>query len=221
MAELAPNVGDQGALSRGDGVFVAAWDNALGLAWESFRAGTTPVGAVVVSAGGSIVAAGRGRRYEASGPPGQLAGSHIAHAEINALEQLSSQRHWEDHRLLTKLEPCGMCHGAAIQANIGALMFAGPDPYGGTATLRFGSPKSRRRSLAITGPLADARGAFATLLHLVWLMQKAGTEHIVALHKQTMPAFTAYATDVESELATASAAGDYATAFAVAVAAPW
>jgi hypothetical protein len=30
---------------------------------------------------GSVVAAGRGRRYELTGPQGQLAGTHIAHAE--------------------------------------------------------------------------------------------------------------------------------------------
>lgn len=201
-------------------IFLAGWDHALGLAWESFRAGTTPVGAVVVSAAGSVVAAGRGRRYEPSGPPGQLADAHIAHAEINALAQLSSDRHWEDHCLLTTLEPCGMCHGAAIQASVGALMFAGLDPYGGTATLRFASPQSARRSLVVAGPLTDARGVFATLLHLVWLMQKGGADHIIALHQQKMPKLSAYARDVQPDLLTVSAADDYTKAFAIAEAAP-
>jgi NAD(P)-dependent dehydrogenase (short-subunit alcohol dehydrogenase family) len=31
----------------------------------------------------------------------QLAGSHIAHGEINALAQLTADRHYEDHALLT------------------------------------------------------------------------------------------------------------------------
>jgi tRNA(adenine34) deaminase len=97
------------------------WERALELAWEAFCANTTPVGAVVVSAAGDIVAEGRGRRYEPAGPPGQLAGSQIAHAEINALAQLTSDRHYEDHALLTTLEPCGMCHGAAVQASVGSL----------------------------------------------------------------------------------------------------
>jgi tRNA(Arg) A34 adenosine deaminase TadA len=97
-----------------------AWDRALDLAWDAFCAGTTPVGAVVIDAAGAIVAEGRGRRYEPAAPPGQLAGTHVAHAELNALAQLGADRHYEDHALLTTLEPCGMCHGAAIQASIGA-----------------------------------------------------------------------------------------------------
>jgi tRNA(Arg) A34 adenosine deaminase TadA len=58
-----------------------AWTRALELAWEAFRGRTTPVGAVVVDAAGAIAAEGRGRRYEQAGPPRQLAGTHIAHAE--------------------------------------------------------------------------------------------------------------------------------------------
>jgi tRNA(Arg) A34 adenosine deaminase TadA len=95
-----------------------AWEQALRLAWEAFRAQTTPVGAVLVDRAGAVVAAGRGRRYEAMAPPGQLAGTHIAHAEVNALAQLSAQRHWADTLLLTSLEPCVMCHGAAIQSAV-------------------------------------------------------------------------------------------------------
>ena len=47
------------------------WERALELAWDAFRGQTTPVGAVVVDAGGAVVAEGRGRRYEKAGPPGQ------------------------------------------------------------------------------------------------------------------------------------------------------
>ncbi|MGH3259123.1 MAG: hypothetical protein ACRDOU_27620 [Streptosporangiaceae bacterium] len=41
-----------------------AWQRALEQAWQSFLAGTTPVGAVVTDSLGEIVAEGRGRRYE-------------------------------------------------------------------------------------------------------------------------------------------------------------
>ena len=115
-----------------------AWERTLDLAWDAFCAGTTPVGAVVIDAAGAIVAEGRGRRYEPAAPPGQLAGTHVAHAELNALAQLGADRHYEDHALLTTLEPCGMCHGAAVQATVGSLAYAGSDPYGGTGDLVFG-----------------------------------------------------------------------------------
>ena len=93
-----------------------AWGRALELAWQSFVAGTTPVGAVVTDRGGDIVAEGRGRRYEhQDGTRGHLAYCHIAHAEINALAQLPPTRHYEDYSLLTTLEPCCMCVGAATR----------------------------------------------------------------------------------------------------------
>jgi tRNA(Arg) A34 adenosine deaminase TadA len=107
-------------------------------------------GAVVVNGSGAVAAEGRGRRYEPSGPGGQLAGSHIAHAEINALAQLRAGRHYEDHLLLTTLEPCGMCHGAAVQATVGGVRYAGSDPYGGTGSLVFGTPQAQRRRLTVT-----------------------------------------------------------------------
>ncbi|MGH3503305.1 MAG: deaminase [Nocardioidaceae bacterium] len=197
-----------------------AWNRALTLAWEAFRAGTTPVGAVVTSADGSIVAAGRGRRYEPTGPAGELANVHIAHAEINALARLDTSRHWEDHRLLTTLEPCGMCHGAAVQATLGAVSFAGPDPYGGTATLTWDCPQPSRRPLEITGPLPDSRGAFATLLHIVWLMER-GADHVVAEHSKAIPDFTDYAMAIRPDLVAAAVHDDYPAAWDLCVKAPW
>jgi tRNA(Arg) A34 adenosine deaminase TadA len=171
----------------------AAWERALELAWESFRAGTTPVGAVVVNGAGVRVAEGRGRRYEAAGPPGQLAGSDIAHAEVNALAQLAAGRRHDDHVLLTTLEPCGMCHGAAIQAGVGALRYAGADPYGGTGSLAFGTPQSERRRLAVLGPLDDHRGRLAELLHILWLVARPAGPHVLAAQRAGLPELTGVA----------------------------
>lgn len=167
-----------------------AWARTLELAWDAFCASTTPVGAVVVNADGAIVTEGRGRRYEPAGPPGQLAGSHIAHAEINALARLGADRHYETHTLLTTLEPCGMCHGAAVQATVGVLAYAGADPYGGTGDLVFGTPQARRRSLRVTGPLPDERGRLAELLHIVWLLQMPAGRHVLAAQQAALPAQT-------------------------------
>jgi hypothetical protein len=75
-----------------------AWQRALEQAWQSFLAGTTPVGAVVADSLGEIVAEGRGRRYEDAAGGRQLTYCHIAHAEINALALLPPVRHYEDLR---------------------------------------------------------------------------------------------------------------------------
>lgn len=162
-----------------------AWRRALELAWESFVAGTTPVGAVVTDAAGEIVGAGRGRRYEQpDGSFGQLAYCHVAHAEINALAQLPPTRHYEDHILLTTLEPCCMCVGAAVQSTITRVHFAGSDPYAGASHLRVDTPQARRRPLVITGPLADMRGQFAELLHIRWLLEQGASRPVLAAQER-------------------------------------
>jgi hypothetical protein len=59
------------------GALSQAWELALRLAREGCRAQTTPVGAMLVDAGGAVIAAGRGRRYETTALAGQLAGTTI------------------------------------------------------------------------------------------------------------------------------------------------
>jgi tRNA(Arg) A34 adenosine deaminase TadA len=196
-----------------------AWDVALRLAWDAARARTTPVGAVVVDGAGVIIATGRGRRYEATEVAGQLAGSHIAHAEVNALAQLSSQRYWHDAALLTTLEPCAMCHGAAIQASVARVFFAGRDPYGGTAGMRFGSPQARRRELIIDGPLPGVLGALAEMLHIAFMVQR-GTAHVVAAQRAAIPQLTCYTEHVSSRLSEAIEKDDYQSALGLAAQAP-
>lgn len=92
---------------------VAAWDELGGawrrtfeLAWEAHGRGTIPVGAVIAAPDGEIVAEGRNRIFEGRAPAGELAGTRLAHAEVNALAHLDLSRRWEDHTLYTSLEPC-------------------------------------------------------------------------------------------------------------------
>lgn len=104
----------------------------------------------------------------------QLVHSRIAHAEITALALLPPTRSYsyEDHRLLTTLEPCCMCLGRAVQSTITTLHYAAPDPYAGSSGLVIDSPQARRRPLTIRGPLRDRLGVFAELLHLAWLLDQ-------------------------------------------------
>jgi tRNA(Arg) A34 adenosine deaminase TadA len=203
-----------------DEVLYRGWEQALRLAWDAFRAQTTPVGAVIVNRTGAIVAAGRGRRYETTAPDGQLAGTHVAHAEINALAQLSAQRHWEDALLLTSLEPCVMCHGAAIQSAVAGFYFAGRDPYAGSANLQFQMPQARRRAFVVKGPLAGPRGAFAEMLHIAFLLRRNASSHVVAVQRSALPRMTSYTEDVQSQLQDAVRRDDYRSAVDLAASAP-
>jgi tRNA(Arg) A34 adenosine deaminase TadA len=164
-----------------------AWQRALDQAWQSFLAGTTPVGAVVTDPVGEIVAEGRGRRYENADGGRQLAYCHIAHAEINALALLPPGRHYEDHILLTTLEPCCMCLGAAVQATLTRLHFAGRDPYAGASGLVVDTPQARRRPLAVTGPLAGRPGRFAELLHVRWLLDVRAADPVLDVQRRGIP----------------------------------
>src|SRR5919202_6264536 len=84
------------------------WRSCFLLAWEAFQAGSIPVGAVLVDTNGEIVRFGRNRSNEKAGPVGQVVGSYIAHAEINALPTLPPGD-YRDYSLYTSLEPCFLC----------------------------------------------------------------------------------------------------------------
>jgi len=49
---------------------------------------------------------GRNRITESSAPEGQIFGSRVAHAEVNALVQLGLERGYFECTLWTTLEPC-------------------------------------------------------------------------------------------------------------------
>jgi tRNA(adenine34) deaminase len=64
------------------------WQACLDEAWASWARGSAGVGAVITDAVGSIVARGRNRMLEQPTEPGMLAGTSLAHAEMNALAQV-------------------------------------------------------------------------------------------------------------------------------------
>ncbi|MEX0666664.1 MAG: deaminase [Acidimicrobiia bacterium] len=143
------------------------WQEAFKLAWESLLAGSPPVGAVVMGTDGAIVARGRSRRSEPLAPPGQLAGSRLAHAEVNALAQLPVDG-TRDHVLLVTLEPCFLCVAAAAMSHVRAVEFAGIDPiWRFLQDLPSTHPALQERWFAVDGPMPGPFGLFASLLPLL------------------------------------------------------
>ena len=143
------------------------WRLALDLAWEGLGAGAVPVGAVVLDGSGNMVTNGRGRSFETSAPPGQLCGSRIAHAEINALAQLEGDGFYEDHELLTTVEPCPLCMGAALMTGLGTVVYAFEDPYGGGRTMTIDNVRSARTTMRVEqGPHRMVRMLSALMVFL-------------------------------------------------------
>ena len=102
----------------------------MDLALEEAKAagarGEVPIGAVVVSPDGMVLARAGNRTLELRDP--------MAHAELLAIREACAQLKSErlvDCDLYVTLEPCAMCAGAISFARIRRLYFGAPDPKGG------------------------------------------------------------------------------------------
>ena len=129
------------------------WRICLEEAWEAYRAGSLPIGAVIVDEGGAIVARGRNRIFEADGPTGLLFGNPLAHAETNAL--LAFHRLGRDGGgcvLYTTTEPCPLCVGGSYMSRVRSIRFASRDPWAGGTHLVDASPYLSRAGSWIQGP---------------------------------------------------------------------
>ena len=111
-----------------------------------------PVGAVVLREG-QIIAARHNER--------ELTGDPTAHAELLALRDAAREvGHWRlnDCSLFVTLEPCTMCAGACVNARLGRLVYATPDPKAGACMSNFGIHDGHvlnHRIPTTTGPCAD------------------------------------------------------------------
>ena len=100
---------------------------AIALAQSAGEAGEVPVGAAIVDANNTLIAAAENRRERDKDP--------TAHAEILALRaagQALQTWHLNDCTLYVTLEPCPMCAGAIVLARIGLLVYGADDPKTGT-----------------------------------------------------------------------------------------
>ena len=100
----------------------------LDLAWQACAAGTVGVGAVITDAQGNQIAEG-GNQLWVHGDAGPLARNRLAHAENNALARLDIDVDLRDATLWTSLEPCIMCAGSLVLANVGRVRVLAEDDF--------------------------------------------------------------------------------------------
>jgi len=111
--------------------FTASDLAALGLALEvagSTPAEDVPIGAVVLSPSGDVIASATNEREVAHDP--------TAHAEVLALRRAGGALGtWQltGCTLAVTLEPCPMCAGAAVLARVARVVFGAWDPKAGAA----------------------------------------------------------------------------------------
>jgi tRNA(adenine34) deaminase len=136
-------------------------DEAIALALSEAKAaaerGEVPVGAVLLSADGALLASDGNRIVERRDP--------TAHAEQLVLRSGASRLGNErltGTTLYVSLEPCAMCAGAISLARVGRLVFAAEDPKGG-AILHgpkfFEQPTCHHRPVVTRAGDAAAAGA--------------------------------------------------------------
>ena len=112
---------------------------ALREAEAALAAGEVPVGAVVISAQGAVLATGHNLR--------RLNADPTAHAEVLALRRAGAVlRDWQltGCTLVVTLEPCTMCAGAVVLARIQRLVFGAWDDKAGAAGSLWDVVRDRR-----------------------------------------------------------------------------
>ena len=128
-------------------------EQALACAREAEVAGEVPVGAVLVDAGGAVVA------RAANAPIAR--NDATAHAEMLALR--AAGRAFANYRLpgcvlYVTLEPCAMCVGALVHARIARIVYGAPDPKTGACGSVFDlatNPKLNHQIAVVGGVLGE------------------------------------------------------------------
>src|SRR5919202_4766636 len=132
MPDAAPLPGELAGLD-----VMAYMRDALVEAEAAGRAGEVPIGAVLV-VDGVVVSRGRARR--------RATRSQLMHAEMQALLHGGDPlwERYDDAGLVTTLEPCPMCLGAIVMADVPHVVFALPDAVAGSQRLVDTVPYIRR-----------------------------------------------------------------------------
>ena len=126
---------------------------ALAQAELAGSAGDVPIGAVVLSASGDVVAGGHNVREHDADPTG--------HAEVVALRAAArtiGEWRLSGCTLVVTLEPCTMCAGAAVLARVDRIVFGAYDEKAGAAGSLWDVVRDRRlnhRPEVVGGVLAE------------------------------------------------------------------
>jgi tRNA(adenine34) deaminase len=119
--------------------------------------GEVPVGAVVVSAAGELLARAHNRRERDQDP--------LAHAELlvlGAAARAAGSWRLAGATLYVTLEPCAMCAGAIVLARVARVVYGAADPkagFCGSLGDLVRDPRLNHRADVVAGVEAEACGA--------------------------------------------------------------
>lgn len=132
------------------------WYACLEEAWAGYCAGSQAIGAVWTDAEGEIRYRGRNRIGEAHAPPPFLAGTRLAHAEVNVLVQVAAENREQmaTGHLYTTMEPCPLCVGAITMSGVRRVTFAAYDHGAGATAWIAQFPYMARKQIQVSGPVS-------------------------------------------------------------------
>jgi tRNA(Arg) A34 adenosine deaminase TadA len=135
---------------------------------------------------GEVVSRARNRTFD-DPRNGHLGGSRLAHAKVNALVALTSERTYEGFTLYTSLEPCHLCLSATIAVRIGTLRYAASEPYAGAVGKLLPSADHEAHPLKVEGPLSGAPGGLPELLRLAHCLLRAPSGGVASFYRSFKP----------------------------------
>jgi tRNA(Arg) A34 adenosine deaminase TadA len=113
--------------------YAEIWNECLGIAITAFNHGSMGISAIVTDTNFQIISRGRNHLSLNDDSKNQIYGSSVAHAEINAINNLKQKSlAGKDLILFTTVEPCPMCMGAIIMSRIRNVIIASKDPHAGS-----------------------------------------------------------------------------------------
>jgi tRNA(Arg) A34 adenosine deaminase TadA len=149
-----------------------AW-RALERALDALRAGGLPCGACLVDSDGNVIAEGRNHAYDPASGSDLLEQTPLAHAELNVLARVSSDRDLGRDTLWSTQQPCSMCMAAIQFCGVGKTRYLAADPaFLGTDDIRAGKIVDPTVDDPTLGPWA----VLATLMFLHPAIERGGVK---------------------------------------------
>jgi hypothetical protein len=144
---------------------------------------------VLVDASGVIIAEGRNHAYDPPTGSEILEGSPIAHAELNALARVPTDRDLGADALWSSQEPCSMCTAAAAFVGVGSIAYVAPDPWA------LATNRSRLQDVAVptdgdgppvSGPAPEPWRTIANVLFILSIAATRGPDHATVERSRTL-----------------------------------